>query len=120
MTSGPHLDEFIDKTLPQCSFEQIQKALKIISDNKNSSNCPRWKKCHKVRYEISLKNIVYINGTRLWIKYEDTEVEHHLNYVSYDIFSLIGEIGGYLGLTLGFSGVSVTLALRKVMCPSIE
>ena len=58
------------------------------------------------------------NYTGFAFSYQDTEVEKHWNYVSYDEFNLIGEIGGYLGLTLGLSGVSVTLIMGKLFCPN--
>ena len=35
------------------------------------------------------------------------EVEHHETYVNYDFQSLVGEVGGVLGLTLGLSGLSM-------------
>lgn len=37
----------------------------------------------------------------------DFEVEHHTTYISYDIQSLIGELGGVIGMTLGLSGMSL-------------
>ena len=113
--SGPHLDEFVDKTLPKCSLEQVQQALNQMNEKKSYENCPEWDKCQKVRYQIASKQTLLVNGTYLWIAYEDTETEHHLNYVSYDVFNLVGEIGGYLGLTLGLSGASIISALRQFM-----
>ena len=73
----------------------------------------------KKSHLISSKDIFATNKTGLIIHFEDTEVEKHLNYVNYDGFSLIGEIGGYLGLTLGFSGVSIILIMGQYLCPNI-
>jgi hypothetical protein len=41
------------------------------------------------------------------IKLEDPIVEYNIDYISYDIQSLIGEVGGTLGLTIGLSGFSI-------------
>ena len=49
--------------------------------------------------------------TRILVHYSVPEVEHMDTYVSYDLLSLIGEIGGILGLTLGASGMSVVVTL---------
>ena len=58
------------------------------------------------------------NQTRFAIMYEDPTVEHHIAHVSYDLQSLLGEIGGTLGLTLGLSLSSIsdyfTFLLRKL------
>ncbi len=119
LNSSPHLTDFIDMTLPKCSIQQVQEALKKMDNQTISPDCQGLKKCEKVRYEITSKDVHSSNKTFLFVQFEDTEVEKHLNYVSYDGFSLIGEIGGYLGLTLGFSGVSIILILGHYLCPNI-
>ena len=47
------------------------------------------------------------NVSLIGFMYEDPIVENHISYISYDIQSLLGEIGGTLGLTLGLSLSSV-------------
>ena len=37
----------------------------------------------------------------MFVTFDNPEVEYHNTYISYDLLSLIGEVGGILGLTLG-------------------
>ena len=46
---------------------------------------------------------VKTNKTELYVTFENPEVEYRNTYVSYDLLSLIAEVGGTLGLTLGAS-----------------
>jgi hypothetical protein len=57
-------------------------------------------------YTIEKNNWVGSN-TMIWISFANPEVEDHHTYVSYDLISLIGEIGGILGLTLGASTLTL-------------
>ena len=41
--------------------------------------------------------------SRVFVAFENPEVEYHNTYISYGLLSLIGEVGGTLGLTLGAS-----------------
>ena len=45
------------------------------------------------------------------VHYKDPEIEHQYTSISYDVLSLIGEIGGVLGLTLGLSIFSLLQVL---------
>ena len=47
------------------------------------------------------------------ILFDSPEVEHYRTYISYDFLSLIGEVGGILGLTLGASALSLTEAVLQ-------
>ena len=47
----------------------------------------------------------------LYFAYKYPEVVHHNTYISYDLLTLIGEVGGLLGLTLGASGLSIIKSL---------
>ncbi len=58
------------------------------------------------------------SDTQVDILFTDPIVEYNINSISYDGQSLIGEIGGTLGLTLGLSGFSLVdfllLGMRKI------
>ena len=43
----------------------------------------------------------------IWLAFENPEVEHQNTYVNYDLLSLLAEIGGILGLTLGASTLTL-------------
>ena len=40
------------------------------------------------------------------IAFDNPEVLYHHTYISYDLISLVGEIGGIIGITLGASTLS--------------
>ena len=47
----------------------------------------------------------------VWIAFENPEVISYNSYISYDLFNLISEIGGTLGLTLGASALTLMESL---------
>ena len=49
----------------------------------------------------------------VYFAYKYPEVVHHHTYISYDLLTLIGEVGGLLGLTLGASGLSIIMSLLE-------
>ena len=53
------------------------------------------------------------NKTLVYITFENPEVEYRDSYVSYDLLSMVGEIGGLLGLTLGASVLTLFESLIK-------
>ena len=53
------------------------------------------------------------NKTVLYFAYKYPEIVHHNTYISYDLLTLIGEVGGLLGLTLGASGLSIIMSLLE-------
>ena len=46
--------------------------------------------------DIENKNLVFV-------AFSNPEVTNYNTYISYDLLSLVGEVGGILGLTLGVS-----------------
>ena len=49
----------------------------------------------------------YLENTNVvWIGFSNPEVANYHTYISYDLPSLIGEIGGILGITLGVSALT--------------
>ena len=53
------------------------------------------------------KTVHYVDSTNVvWITFSNPEVANYHTYISYDLTSLIGEVGGILGLTLGVSALT--------------
>ena len=65
------------------------------------------------RFTSSLKvKETYVKNTNVaWITFSNPEVANYNTYISYDLLSLIGEVGGILGLTLGASALDLIESL---------
>ena len=101
---GHHLDQLISSTIPNCSKNVTILAINLLENRK--SDCTRSQTCLKTRYTLDFtiqKLYGTLNDTRIYVAFENPEVEYRNTYISYDLFSLIAEVGGTLGLTLGTS-----------------
>ena len=108
---GPHLDQIIPRNTPNCSDEATKEVFDLILSKQ--SKCSRTQTCEMTRFSSTYntgKSWVK-NKTMVYIAYKYPEVVYHNTYVSYDLLSLIGEVGGILGLTLGASGLSLIESL---------
>jgi hypothetical protein len=55
------------------------------------------------------------NTSEVFIQLADPIVEYNIDSISYDMQSLIGEVGGTLGLTLGLSIFSLVDAIEYIL-----
>ena len=110
---GQHLDNLITEEIPICSDENAKKAINLISSK--ISNCTRAPTCKMTRFTYTAKKmkskVKDTNGVQ--IKFSNPEVVNYYTYISYDLPSLIGEVGGILGLTLGVSVLTFLETLLK-------
>ena len=53
--------------------------------------------------------------SELYVRYGDPIVEYNTDAISYDLQSLIGEVGGTLGLTIGLSGYSFVALIIGIL-----
>ena len=112
---GPHLDELIPKEVLNCSHDVTMEALEFI--RKKETKCMQTPTCDMTRFtSIYEKEDWNENKTMIWVVYANPEVEYHNTYISYDLISLVGEVGGILGLTLGAS----TLTLLELVFQHIR
>ena len=112
--SGPHLDNLSPTEAANCNYEVTLEALDFIS--RKESNCSNSQTCDNVRFTTKSKvqETWVENKDLIYIVLENPEVVYHHSYVSYDLNSLIGEVGGILGITLGAS--ALTLFKFLFMC----
>ena len=109
--SGQHLDTIIPKGTANCSSQVTLEALDSIL--KKESTCTISQTCESTRF-TKIQNVEETwveNKAMISVKFENPEVEYHQSYISYDFISLVGEIGGILGITLGASALTLSESL---------
>ena len=79
------------------------------------SSVTRIDTCETTRYTAlhKVKKSWLENKSVVWVVFESPEVVHYNTYINYDILSLIGDLGGKLGLTLGASATSLLDSLLQ-------
>ena len=110
---GHHLDHLFTEEIPGCNNSIIEKAVDLLMSKR--SKCPRSQACHKREYTTKHEfEPIYIeNKTVVLVRFDTPQVEYQNTYISYGLISLIGEVGGILGLTLGVSGLTMFDSLLK-------
>ena len=105
--SGPHLDELTPKEASNCNYDVTLEALDFISSKK--SNCSTSQTCNNVRFTTKYKvqKTWLKNKNSVYVVLGNPEVEYHHSYISYNLESFVGEIGGILGITLGASALTL-------------
>ena len=100
---GKHLDNFINTNTSICSDEVAKKAIHLTTNE--SSNCTRSLTCEMTRFTFVVNELAtqVENTNMVQLKFSNPEVANYHTYICYDLPSLIGEVGGILGLTLGVS-----------------
>ena len=112
--SGQHMDDVIPKGTPNCSYEIMLEALDFIL-KRESTNCLLVQTCENTRFSSkeTIEGTWIENKTVVYVVFENPEVEYRHSYISYDFLSLVGEIGGLLGLTLGASVLTLFESFLK-------
>lgn len=106
-------------------FEAIGKKVQYWSKetihNTKPSICPSGTKCKSTLYKV--RTDITNNGlqqAKVTIKLESPIVQNVVDSYAYDLQSLIGEVGGTLGLFLGLSTYSfiefLTYIIEKLSC----
>ena len=77
---------------------------------KDEQTCPQMPKCKRIVYNMAIYPNTDISrgnqGSTMIIKMESPNVKSVVDSFAYDLQSLIGEVGGTLGLCLGLSMIS--------------
>ena len=107
---GKHMEVLYSENLMNCSKKQI---LAYFEDPRYKQKCKNQQVCKTYKYHYMEKKYEYNgngkNETSVRFILQDPEVEHYHTAPDYDLQSLISEIGGVLGITLGASGLSLIL-----------
>ena len=105
----------IDKNVQkqECSQEVVKE---VIGKLRNSNVCRTEAVCNTTKYSASWQefDMTDTSFNTLMITYEDYEVEHHDTSIKYGLQSLVSEIGGLLGLTLGASILSMFDSVKPI------
>jgi hypothetical protein len=73
-------------------------------------HCHSKQACNQTKYQMQQVRTHWpedADYTMITVKYVDPIVEFNIDSISYDEQSMISEIGGTLGLTIGWSGLSI-------------
>ena len=105
--SGQHLDDLIPKEVLNCSHDATLEALEFIMEKE--TRCEQTVTCEMTRFTsiYEVEETYKENKSLIWVAFKNPEVEFHNTYVNYDLISLVGEVGGILGLTLGASTLTI-------------
>ena len=109
--SGQHLDDLIPKDMLNCSLDEIKEGLDLIL--KKESNCKKIQTCEMTRFTSTYTVQEKQKEAKISVAFINPEVEYYHTYVSYDLQSLVGEIGGIIGITLGASTLTLLESLLQ-------
>ena len=112
-SNAQYLKEFNPQKVPYCNVSIHRDFEERFSEmyEYGKDKCPGIKSCLQARYSFDLReqNISFvgikgtIQNTIIRMVLRDPIVEYNIDSISYDLQSLIGEVGGTLGLTIGLS-----------------
>ena len=86
--------------------------------NVEDQDCPDIPKCKRSLYKVDIKEESRENNSNhasVIIKLESSNVQNIVDTIAYDLQSLIGEVGGTLGLFLGLSTYSFVELIEYLM-----
>ena len=116
--SGHHLDDFISKDVLNCSQDATGEGLDLIL--KKETKCKQTQTCEMTRFTSTYTVQETQKEHEIWVLFSNPEVLYQNTYISYDLISLFGEIGGIIGITLKyFSSFAAVKIGKKEVCTII-
>ena len=109
--SGQHLDDLIPKDTLNCSLDYITEGLDLIL--KKKSKCKQIQTCNMTRFTSTYAVLEKQKEQKITVAFINPEVEYFRTYISYDLISLVGEVGGIIGITLGASTLTLLESLLQ-------
>ena len=107
------IDQNVQK-LQECSQEVVKE---VIGNLRKSNVCRRESVCNTTKFTASWQEFDLFEPSlkeRLIMGYETFDVQHHDTTINYGLQSLVSEIGGLLGLTLGASILSMFDSIKFI------
>ena len=92
------------------SLQLGKRAQKWEYDLNKAENCSETPKCNRSIYKVYIKDVIKFENTNdsaLTIQIETPDVKIIVDSIAYDFQSLVGEVGGTMGLFLGLSTYSI-------------
>lgn len=90
-------------TLPPCNDSVTIESLSRTFP----SNCGEWETCERTEYEIISHEETYIETSGFSVGYKQDIEDHQNSWISVDEQTLIGQVGGILGILFGWSGMTL-------------
>ena len=119
---GLSYDSCALEILPFCNSSQVLGAWQNINPRLiklRDEHCFSVITCYFEKYSGKIEESKIISneteteGSQVQIAFGEYHVEHVIESINYDLQSLISEVGGNLGLTLGLSGMSLIEYLSR-------
>ena len=102
--------QLLDKMNQNETLQLGKRAQKWEYDLNKAKNCPETPKCKRSIYQVYIKDVIKFENTNdsaLTIQIETPDVKIIVDSIAYDFQSLVGEVGGTMGLFLGLSTYSI-------------
>ena len=117
--SGKHLDEHISDDLPKCNESVILKMLSIPAEE---SGCSKSIPCEHTDYlidgDFGFANSIgshWDKDQSFRLVYNTPFTEHYQSSIAVDGQSLIGQVGGIMGITLGWSFLTLLELIEPIL-----
>ena len=110
--SGYHLETYFKRALVNCTDDDLKTIMEFWESEKTS--CKLGQMCYTEKYSFLVEkfDISYrSNKSEVLVSLKENLVKHRETYVNYNFQSLVSEIGGILGITLGASAFSLVQVL---------
>ena len=116
---GKHLDEHISNDLPKCNGSII---LKMLSISAKEAGCSKSIPCEHTDYlidgDFGFANSIgsnWDNDKSFRLVYNTPFTEHYQSSIAVDGQSLIGQVGGIMGITLGWSFLTLLELIEPIV-----
>ena len=111
-----------DKLNQNESLQLGKRAEKWEYDLNKAKNCSETPKCNRSIYKVYIKDVIKFENTNdsaLTIQIETPDVKIIVDSIAYDFQSLVGEVGGTMGLFFGTFNL-FHCRISRISCSEME